>query len=396
MATSERMGGQIDTSASLRYRKGIRLLADIQTLKRKSKPVNRRSSAPMSNLPFSVFAKLCDMLKELYGLSSVADFRATGGGFTTENFLCSDGTNTYFLKRYHTPDMSRLHDIMAAYACFSRGGIPIITPIRNAQGDDCFFLDESWWSVFPFVAGIKKRGEELTERDVQKLGGLLAAIHRVGMDCPPADIQPIALWNKNVFLSEKHALEYAYTHLASKQDVDEMAFENVQIQDRFLRDHHDYLSDISLINHSLIHGDFTHNNVFFKPDGEILATFDLDKTCLAPRGYEVARSVFITCFDHAWDASSFRLAHAFLRAYLAAYPMNFAEFHDGLHAYVSHFMHMTWLEKKILVDRSKQHAALMRSSTVRVKHLSEEFLTLAERLYPFDDATQSVSRPSGT
>lgn len=336
----------------------------------------------MIKLSFQTFAQLCEMLKELYDVESVADLRSIGGGFTTENFLFSDGEATYFLKRHNTTDTARIHDIATAYERFSRGGIPVIQPIKNRQEEYCFFLDDAWWGVFPFVEGVIRQSKDLTPNDIQDLGMLLGKIHRVGQSCVRHDIQPITLWNKEVFTSERHLLEYMYEHETTKRETDTMAIENIRIQNHFLDEHDDFIANLSPINNCLIHGDFTHNNVFFHPEGGIKATFDLDKACVAPRAYELVRSTLITCFDHAWNDESFKQADLFLRSYLAVHPMTFDEFRIGLHIYVAHYMHMTWLEKKVILNKSSRHETLLRSSSVRLRHLAAEFNTLAERLFP--------------
>ncbi len=322
------------------------------------------------------------MLKELYRLESVADLHSIGGGYTTENFLFTDTEHSFFLKRYNTTNTQRIHDITVAYDRFAQGGIPVIEPIKNIQSEASFFLDDAWWGVFPFVEGISKPSHELTVQDVQELGSMLARIHRVGQTCPRQDIQAISLWNKEIFTSERRLLEYTYAHLPNTQEVDRMALENIRLQDQFLSEHASFIKGLRPINDSLIHGDFTHSNIFFHPDGQIKATYDLDKACIAPRSYELARSTLIICFDHAWDETSFVLADAFLRSYLKEEPMSKDAFQLGLHTYIANFMHMTWLEKKVLLYRSARHEKLLRSSHVRVKHLAEEFLTLPDRLYP--------------
>lgn len=336
----------------------------------------------MVELSFQTFTRLCVLLKELYGMGSITDFRLLGGGFTTENFLFSDGGRTYFLKRYNTTDTSRIHDIATAYERFFQGGIPVIQPMKNGQGDYCFFLDNAWWGVFPFVEGVVKRSEDLTMTDLRDLGELLGNIHRVGQSCEQNDIQKITLWNKDVFTSEKHLLEYAYAHETTKREKDTLAIKNIRMQDRFLIEQHGFIASLQPTYDCLIHGDFTHNNVFFHPEGGIRATFDLDKTCVASRSYELARSTLITCFDRAWDEKSFSQATVFLQSYLAVQPMNFEEFRSGFYLYVANFMHMTWLEKKVILDKSSRHEALLSSSHVRLTHLATEFATLPERLFP--------------
>ena len=296
--------------------------------------------------------------------------------------LFSDGEATYFLKRYNTTDTARIHDIATAYERFSQGGIPVIQPIKNTQGESCFFLDETWWGVFPFVDGITKTSTELTSHDVAELGNMLGKIHQVGQSCLLQDIQPIPLWNKDVFTSEKRLLEYTYHHEIQKREIETLAIENLTTKERFLSSHADFIASLHPLNNCLIHGDFIHNNVFFSPDGQIKATFDLDKACVAPRSYEVARSMFIICFDHGWDETNFTLADTFLRHYLAIHPMSFEEFQSGLYTYTANFSHMTWVEKKVILYKDPRRDKHLRSSNMRIKHLAEEFPTLAERLFP--------------
>ncbi len=322
------------------------------------------------------------MLKELYDMKSIVDLRSIGGGFTTENFIFSDGRGTFFLKRYNTTDTRRIHDIASAYDRFARGGIPVIQPIKTNQGESCFFLDDAWWGVFPFVDGNSRQSKELTFNEVGELGRMLGHIHRVGQSCPKNDIQPMALWNKEIFTSEKHLLEYAFEHLENPREVDAMAIGNIRIQDSFLTQHAVFMANLRPANDCLIHGDFTHNNIFWDTSGRIHAVFDLDKTCVASRAYELARSTLIICFDHAWNKTSFALAQAFIQSYLTTHPMDFEEFRTGLDIYIANYMHMTWLERKIILNKSLRHEEILRSSQMRVNHLATEFETLAERLFP--------------
>lgn len=335
----------------------------------------------MIELSFQTFARLCGILKELYGYPSVADFRSIGGGYITENFLLSDGHRSYFLKRYNTTDTSRIHDITVAYQRFARGGIPVIEPIKNTQEESCFYLDEAWWGVFPYVDGILRPSCELTLKDATRLGTMLARIHHVGQVAMRQDIHPITLWNEEVFVSDKHLLEYAYRHESHKRDVDDLAMQALAQKNQFIHEHGSFIAQLRPQNDCLIHGDFTHNNIFFDPDGGIKAIFDLDKACVAPRSYELARSVLIICFDHGWDEMSFALANAFLNAYVTDHPISLDEFRLGLHTYVANYAHMTWLEKKIILHKSARHESLLRSSHQRFMYLAQEFTTLTELLF---------------
>lgn len=336
----------------------------------------------MPNLSLQAFTTLSIMLKELYGLASVNDFTPVSGGFTTENFTFSSDNNRYFLKRYNTLDTQRIHDITVAQERFAKGGIPVITPVRDKHGEAAFYFDDAWWGVFPFVVGQTRSSEQLTTALTTQLGEMLGRIHQIGLTCNREGVQPITLWNKDVFTSDKLALEYMYRHESAKREVETVAIKNLRLQEAFINANPLTVAELRPEIDCLIHGDFTHNNVFFTQDGRVQATFDLDKACLAPRGYEVARSTLITCFDHGWDKKSFRLADAFLRGYLSVCPMTFEEFHHGFRIYVTHFMHMSWLEKKVILYKSKRHEPFIYSSHERLNHLLLNFNTLAKELFP--------------
>jgi Ser/Thr protein kinase RdoA (MazF antagonist) len=336
----------------------------------------------MSDLPLKGFTTLSIMLKELYGFSTIDNFKSLSGGFTTENFSFSCTNNHYFLKRYNTTSTERIHDINVALERFAEGEIPVITPVHDKQGEPAFFFDDAWWGVFPFVDGRTYSSNELTTKHATQLGSMLGKLHKIGLSCNKGDVQPITLWNKNVLTSDKLALEYVYQHEANKRDVDTTAIQNLRLQERFILNNPHSVAELRPENNCLIHGDFTHNNVFFTQDGRVQSVYDLDKTCIAPRGYEVARSTLITCFDHGWDEKSFKLSDSFLRAYLSVCPMSFEEFAHGFNIYVTHFMHMTWLEKKVILYKSKRHEPFVYSSHERLKHLLSDYSTLAKRLYP--------------
>ncbi len=336
----------------------------------------------MSDLPSTGFKMLSIMLKELYDFSSINNFKSFSGGYTTENFSFSCEKNHYFLKRYNTTSTERIHDITVALERFSAGGIPVIIPVRDNQGESAFFFEDAWWGVFPFIEGTVCSSKDLTTNQASLLGNMLGKIHKIGLTCNKEDVQPITLWNKGVFTSDKLALEYVYQHEANKQEAETTAIQNLRLQEDFILNNPNSVAELRPENNCLIHGDFTHNNVFFTQDGRVQSVYDLDKTCVAPRGYEVARSILITCFDHGWDEKSFKLSDAFLRSYLAISPMSFEEFSHGFNIYVTHFMHTTWLEKKVILYKSKRHEPFIYSSHIRLTHLLSDYGTLAKRLYP--------------
>ncbi len=336
----------------------------------------------MPDTSITTLAMLSIMLKELYGLSSINDLHPAPGGYTTKNFFFSDKANHYFLKRYNTTETGKMHNIAMAHERFADHGLPVITPIHDIHGEVAFFLDEAWWGLFPFIDGQTKTSTELTGNLVANLGSMLAKVHRVGTTCKKDDMLSMELWNKAIFTSDKLALEYIHEHTQKKYEAGAIAAENLRLQSTFIEAHPLSTVDPQPKNTCLIHGDFTHNNVFFRTDGSVEWIYDLDKACLAPRAYELARSLLITCFDHSWDETSFTLADAFLRAYLSEFPMSFEEFSSGFRIYVTHFMHMTWLEKKVILYKSERHEPFIYASNRRLKHLLNEFETLPKKLYP--------------
>ncbi len=336
----------------------------------------------MSHLHIDLLATLSTMLKELYGFRFIADLQPILGGYTTQNFSFSDEEALFFLKRYNTLDTARMHTIAMAHQRLTSGNIPIVLPLMTHRHELAFFLDEAWWGVFPFVQGRTYHSSELTPALAHELGLILGHIHIKGLASRKDDIEPIMLWNKDVFTSDQVALEYVYEHQKNKREVDTIAISNIRLQAEFVATHSLTVSDLHQENNCLIHGDFTHNNVFFDEHGHVKWIFDLDKACVAPRAYELARSVLITCFDHGWDEKSFQLADEFLRSYLRVYPMGFDEFKLGFQIYITYFMHTTWLEKKVILYQSEHHEPFIFTSHRRLLHLLEDFDTLAERLYP--------------
>ncbi|NQV89518.1 MAG: phosphotransferase [Parcubacteria group bacterium] len=336
----------------------------------------------MDKMSIQSFTNLTSMLKELFGFVSIDQFLPVEGGFVTNNFSFSCGPNRYFLKQFGTASTERIHNITIAQSSFFNEGIPVIMPILNRHEETTFFFEGTWWGVFPFIDGDTCSSKELTTGHATQLGNMLGNIHKIGLTCNKEDAQPIILWNKSIFVSEKLALEYVYEREANKRDVETTAIQNLHLQKNFILNNPNSVAELRPENDCLIHGDFTHNNVFFTHDGRVQSVYDLDKTCVAPRGYEVARSILITCFDHGWDEKSFKLSDAFLRSYLAICPMSFEEFSHGFNIYVTHFMHTTWLEKKVILYKSKRHEPFIYSSHVRLTHLLSDYGTLAKRLYP--------------
>ena len=64
-----------------------------------------------------------------------------------------------------------------------------------------------------------------------------------------------------------------------------------------------------------------------------MAVFDWDKTEIAPRAFDVARSMHLMCFSNDFEGRNFKNAEIFIKAYNKVYPLAKNELMEGIKMY---------------------------------------------------------------
>jgi len=164
-------------------------------------------------------------------------------------------------------------------------------------------------------------------------------------------------------------------------DAERRMLEVLRLKSRMVERNDAHVDDFGLAFDCLLHGDFIYQNVFVDGRGEITHLFDFEKTCVGPAAYELARSLFLNCFDDGWDDCNFEHGRDFLRAYRSERPISFDEFYAGARMYAISLFHMTWIEARSILYRNDDSAPLYERHATRVEMLSGDLRPLCERLF---------------
>ena len=326
--------------------------------------------------------ELNDVLAEQFDLPSVSNFVEVKKGLICRNFSFQSGERKFFLKLYTRNTEETIHAIKEAEIYFAEQGIPIVLPVVTRSGAYAFEFLGKWFSLFPFVDTPTPEASELTDVTMVSMGKMLAALHLAGKQAQLESFATFRFWDRDAFFADAEKIQAIEATHAPENTSEELAFANIRSQREYLEQTSQRQpEDFGLPFDHLLHGDFIYTNTFVDTSGEVLMTYDLEKAGVGPRAYELARSMFISCFDDGWNEKNFEFARLFLSAYQTVYPISREEFVKGVHMYVTHFMHMSWLESKIILEKSVPHYRLIEPAFKRMGHFRGDLDWLVDQLF---------------
>lgn len=321
-------------------------------------------------------------LKDLFGFKTIESISLVHKGFKSLNYrLVADGTS-FFLKE-HTQRLSHVvHYIKLSEQYYADHGIPVILPIKDQFGRTAFGLDRHWCSLYPFVERPMSTIESLTPEAIISLSEMAGRIHLFGKDAPFWKFQPLRLWQKEEFLWEYQELLFVLNQKEHPNETDILMRETLERKRRMVTRLSQDISKIPWMNPCLIHGDLIYQNVFLdEKTSRVTHVFDFEKTCIAPRAYEFARSLMINCFDLGWGKEQFERAHLFLNAYRALTDISFEEFLFGMRLYWINLIHMTWMEASSLIFGQEFPGSIYPYHANRVAHLGDDIEDFCLKIY---------------
>lgn len=328
------------------------------------------------------FVGLKRRMGELFGFSIIGSYTLIHGGYMSQNFRVETDQGPFFLKQYRNRLNHVVHEIKMAETFFAAQGLPVITPIQDRHGRDMFWFDGHWLSLFPFVDGISPAFGMIKSTTAKSLGALLGKFHLAGKRSPFHHFQHLHLWDQRKFLMEKIELEDVLNQKTHRTELDELILTVLKIKEELVNERILDSSAIPLPYDHLLHGDLIYQNTFMAPDSTISHVYDLEKTCIGPRAYELGRSLIINCFDDGLGDHQLSLARDFLQHYQSINPITYEEFSLGIRMYLVDLIHMTWIEAKYVIYGEKQQLELYRRHANRVLHMQEIMGNLADQIFP--------------
>lgn len=269
------------------------------------------------------------------------------GGYLSHNFILRSDTDKLFLKQYRFDNIKKIQEIHRVKNFFKEGGIPIILPIRNTDGESIFEDNGKFYALFPFVDGRIIRRTEKSQKAFASAGEILGRIHILSRDGFPDIIDSYdRQWDKVEFLKKAQSMKKTIEAIPQKTTFDKLALETINLKIRLAEENDICYEDLALKKDHIIHGDYHGQNIFYDDNDEVQNIFDIEKAELSPRALEVARAIDYMCFSNEYGTKNFNDARNFLSAYREIYPLDTGELARGVKAYYLKKAHSIWIEEE--------------------------------------------------
>jgi homoserine kinase type II len=277
-------------------------------------------------------------------------------GTINRTLLVDTSGGSYALRAYRHRErapVEREHEVIL----YARSqSLPAVAPLPLPGGATILERDGRYYALFPCAPGRQIARNELGAHELAAMGRCLAALHR-GLRSYPAERanrRSFAV-DRDAGLARIAALEQTIRARPNQDDVDRRAL--VALAGRrewIVRYGASRPSDLMALDRQLIHGDYLHTNLFFDR-GDVSAIIDWDQTYLAPRAWEIARTMHLVW---NFDAEPCR---AFLAAYRAEQSLPDAELDLATKYYGWFRAHDLWLYEAIYMDGNDRVRAFVES-----------------------------------
>ena len=309
---------------------------------------------------------LNSFISNSYGTGSIIKVDRVLRGYSNENFIVNCKDNHYFLRGYRFDDPRKIEELHTIESFFSNKGIPLPLPIPDLQGKAYVIKGQKIYSLFPFVDGIHISAFSLIndKRSLRSYAQVLSKIHLADKEGYPQVSGKASAWNPVVFREKYEAILSLINVKNDLDDFDQLTLKSLRLKKDWVEKNKNAFEDFGLPCDHLIHGDYYLDNVLFNKEGQVISVLDWEKSDMAPRSLELARSVFFTFFfDQSPSQKTLEAAAEYLHLYSMIYPIKPEEAYTGLKVQFLKFMHDLWLEENHYLKNISRTDNLMAQRT---------------------------------
>ncbi|MFA7171135.1 MAG: phosphotransferase [Candidatus Paceibacterota bacterium] len=302
-------------------------------------------------------------------------------GYLSNNFILRSDEKKLFLKQYRFDDIEKIKEVHRVKFFFSDGGIPIILPIRNNEGDFIFEDAGKLYSLFPFIEGRIIRKEERSQKAFASAGEMLGRIHILSKDsCPHITDCYGREWDKKEFLVRAGAMKERVEKNTERTNFNKMALKTINLKISLAEGNNVRYEDLELKKDHIIHGDYHGQNIFYDNNDEVSYVFDIEKTEISSRILEIARTIDYMCFSNNYKVKNFNDARIFLSAYNKVYPFCAEELTRGIEAYYIKKAHSIWIEEEHYTNNNFRVDCFLEGEFLMLSYYSKNFKNFTDRL----------------
>lgn len=258
--------------------------------------------------------------------------------------LLKTARGDYALRIYRYIDREPIEREHALIAYMRKQDIPAVAPLPLPGGETLLERDGGFYALFPFAVGHQVSRHELTTKIAAAMGTFLSEVHRALRHYPQEYVRRRTLTVAPTDTLAKIERIEATIHSRSPLDeMDQHVIVRLIEKRQQLAHTSSHARDLSQLEHQVIHGDYQETNLFFE-DGKVSAIIDWDQAYVAPRAWEVVRTLHLAL---KLDA---QLCQAFLDAYRTGIPLPLTDLDLAATVYAEKRTHDLWAYEAIYLE----------------------------------------------
>lgn len=208
----------------------------------------------------------------------------------------------------------------------------------------------------------------------------MAEVHQIGQkdDLPQAEKKDIS-WNKER-LDQK--TERVKTKIKSKNNLsqyDKLAKRAIANKLKLSEKYPISPNELGLDYNCLIHGDLYCENVFFNEQDEVAYVYDWEKAKIAPRCYEIIRSMMYTIFDKKYNEQAINKAKLHLQTYKENYKLTNKQIELGVKTMTLNSIYSMWVLEEYYLKDNKRVKPILKTELERIKFFGDGLEEVIEK-----------------
>lgn len=266
----------------------------------------------------------------------------------------TDGRYALRAYRYTAAERWRISCEHALIAYVQAHGLPALTPLLSLHGERILEQGGRFYALFPAAPGHQVARGTLTLHEMMAMGRFLGKLHQILADYPHEQVphRSFAV-DLATTLETMDTIEMAIRSRSPLNDEDTQALSQLAERRAWLVTAPPVrMQDLSSLEQQVIHGDYQETNLFFE-HGEVSAVIDWDQSYVAPRAWEVVRTLHYVC---KLDRVACR---TFLEAYRGVLPLTSAELEQAALAYGWMRAHDLWQYQAIYLEGNQRVRAFL-------------------------------------
>jgi homoserine kinase type II len=282
-----------------------------------------------------------------FGLSPARESRFLPAGLMNRNWRLETAEGSFALKELFDIDAPQARRNLAVLASLAGTGLPIPVPVSDPDGDPVVEIEGRAFYLFPWVAGERITGLELTKNQIEDLGALLGRLHsqldEPSVGLPSGEPGPSKARSASEADGQADRFEAIIAGRPHTDAFDEQAAELLRSRRVLLDAHGDSRPSTTRpdVPTGWIHGDFHSTNLLWS-DGRVSAVLDWDRLRVQPYGEEVVRAALLHFKADEGHLDLQRVA-AFIASYRSVVPISAAALADALHRLWWHHLTNFWI-----------------------------------------------------